>query len=72
MIGGDLCYGRADWVGQVLGGRADPLEPVLAWGKEMLLETGYTGMGGPTPGPNLAQLRAELISQYPALGRIFA
>jgi 5-methylthioadenosine/S-adenosylhomocysteine deaminase len=71
-IDGDLAYGRADWIRELAApddvGR---LEPVVAWGTEMLLDTAYAV--APTAGspPTLADLRAALIAQYPQVGPIF-
>ncbi len=73
LIGGGLAYGRADWVRALARDPADPnLEPVLAWGRQMLLDTSYQGQpdGGRTP--RLAELRAELTSTYPPVGPIWA
>jgi len=56
-IDGDLAYGRADWIGELA--RPDDLgrlEPVVAWGTEMLLDTSYA---------------VSLIAQYPQVGPIF-
>ncbi len=42
MIGGDLAYGRADWLpGLSADADQDRLEPLIAWGKPMLLDTSY-------------------------------
>ncbi|HEV3401479.1 MAG TPA: amidohydrolase family protein [Acidimicrobiales bacterium] len=72
MIGGDLSYGRADWITAVAPDAAARLEKVVAWGRPMLLDTAYTvGPPGETP-PTLAELRAALIANYPPLGPIFA
>jgi 5-methylthioadenosine/S-adenosylhomocysteine deaminase len=74
MVDGDLAYGRADWLGDLV----DPadrarLEPVLAWGTPMLLDTSYRAKPtSPQPPPTLAELRAALIAQYPQVGPIFA
>jgi 5-methylthioadenosine/S-adenosylhomocysteine deaminase len=73
MIDGDLSYGRAEWISELAGAPADArLEPLLAWGKPMLLDTSY--MVNPDGGevPTLAQLRANLIREYPQVGPIFA
>ena len=73
MIGGDLTYGRADWIPGLAASPDDArLEPLLAWGKPMLLDTGY--MANPDGGevPTLADLCADLIGQYPQVGPIFA
>ena len=66
LIGGDLAYGRADWVSALAGAEPAPgLEAVLAWGKPMMLDLSSTGT-------TLGQLRADLIAQYPQVGPIFA
>jgi 5-methylthioadenosine/S-adenosylhomocysteine deaminase len=74
MIDGDLAYGRADWLTELV----DPadrgrLEPVLAWGNPMLLDTSFRALpaGSQLP-PTMAQLRAALIAHYPQVGPIFA
>jgi hypothetical protein len=38
----------------------------------MLLDTGYQARPGPDRPPTLAQLRSDLIGQYPQVGPIFA
>jgi hypothetical protein len=48
------------------------LEPLLAWGKQMLLDTSYAVRPGQDPPPTLAQLRQSLIAKYPQVGSIFA
>jgi 5-methylthioadenosine/S-adenosylhomocysteine deaminase len=74
MVDGDLAYGRADWLSDLVEpADRDRLEPVLAWGKPMLLDTSYrVRPASPQPPPTLAQLRAALIAQYPQVGPIFA
>jgi hypothetical protein len=73
LIGGDLAYGRADWMRTLAADPADPtLEPVLAWGRPMLLDTSYQGQPDGAPTPRLAQLRADLTSNYPPVGPIWA
>lgn len=70
-IGGDLTYGRADWV----GGRTDAAayEPLVAWGKQMLLDTRYAAAGtGAEAPPTLEQLRTKLLARFPQTGPIFA
>jgi hypothetical protein len=71
MIGGDLAYGRADWM-QALSdpGEHARLQPLIAWGQPMLLDTGYA-MHQRGPSPTLADLRRELIAAYPQVGPIF-
>jgi 5-methylthioadenosine/S-adenosylhomocysteine deaminase len=74
MIDGDLAYGRDSLV-KKLTDAADHerLEPLLAWGKPMLLDTNYqAGESGSEPPPQLAELRAALIEEYPPVGPIFA
>jgi len=72
LIGGDLAYGRADWVRALAATPDDPrLEPVLAWGRPMLLDTSYEGQPDDAPVPRLAQLRAALTEQYPQVGPIW-
>lgn len=73
MVGGDIIYGRPDWVAQ-LSTPAD-YEPVTAWGRPMLLDTRFgspddAGVDGPPR--RLAEMRAKLINRYPAVGPIFA
>ncbi len=73
MIGGDLTYGRTDWI-TALSDEAAQLQPLLAWGQPMLLGTGFvaedTGKP-PAPAPTLTELRAALIGAYPQVGPIF-
>lgn len=72
MIDGDLSYGRQDWLEALAGPVArETLERIIAWGKEMLLDTSHSVYGTDTPPPTLARLRADLITQYPQLGPIF-
>jgi hypothetical protein len=72
-IGGDLTYGRTDWI-TALSDEAAQLQPLIAWGQPMLLGTGFvaedTGKP-PAPAPTLAELRAALIGAYPQVGPIF-
>ena len=73
LIGGDLTYGRADWMEAL----ADPgplreAERVLAWGKPMILDTSYAVKASATPPPRLRDLRATLTAHYPPVGPIFA
>jgi 5-methylthioadenosine/S-adenosylhomocysteine deaminase len=73
MIGGDVAYGRSDWVSTLA---ADPndldLEPVIAWGRRMLLDTSFEVNPGTDPTPRLAQIRQALTSIYPQVGPIWA
>jgi imidazolonepropionase-like amidohydrolase len=73
MIGGDIIYGRADWVA-TLSTPAD-YESVTAWGRPMLLDTRFGSpedAGADGPPRRLAEMRAKLIARYPAVGPIFA
>lgn len=71
-IGGDLSYGRPDWVEAVVGPDvAAEYEPVLAWGKPMLLDTRFAVGQPDAPPPRLADLRAALIDRDPRIGPIF-
>ena len=73
LIGGDLAYGRAEWMRALAADPDDPtLEPVVAWGRPMLLDTSYQGQPDGDPTPRLAQLRADLTSNYPPVGPIWA
>jgi 5-methylthioadenosine/S-adenosylhomocysteine deaminase len=73
MIGGDLVYGRPDWLGAV----SDPAEyePAMAWGRPMLIDTRFgTPDTDDTDGParRLETMRSRLIRRYPAVGPVFA
>jgi 5-methylthioadenosine/S-adenosylhomocysteine deaminase len=73
MIDGDLAYGREDWLRALAEpGEAENLEPLIAWGKRMLLDTSYAVSPGSSAAPKLAKLRADLIKEYPQVGPIFA
>ncbi|TIC88981.1 amidohydrolase [Nocardioides sp. GY 10113] len=77
MIGGDVIFGRPDWVAELTGGEAgvEQYERVTAWGRHMLLDTRFgSPEDGPPEGPprRLAEIRARLIARYPAVGPIFA
>ncbi len=74
LIGGDLSYGRADWVRALAAEPDSPsLQPVTAWGKPMLLSTSFEAVPGQQDGPlTLADLRAALVGAYPQVGPIFA
>jgi hypothetical protein len=71
MIGGDIIYGRADWIAQI----SDPndYESVEAWGRPMLLDTRFGSPEATPDGPprRLADIRKKLIAKYPAVGPIF-
>jgi cytosine/adenosine deaminase-related metal-dependent hydrolase len=74
LIGGDLTYGRADWVRTLAADPQGPgLQPVTAWGKPMLLDTSFQGVPDSQAGPvTLGELRTALIGAYPQVGPIFA
>jgi hypothetical protein len=73
MIGGDVIYGRQDWVDTLTG---DPdYEVVIAWGRLMKLDTRFGSPElSPPNGPprRLVDMRRQLINRYPAIGPIFA
>jgi hypothetical protein len=55
---------------------ADPdaigaLEPVLAWGKPMVVDTSYSVLKTASSPPRLADLRKTLIDNHPGVGPIF-
>ena len=73
MIGGDVIYGRPDWVDQVTA--VADYETCEAWGRQMVLDTrlGSPDDDSPAEPPRrLADMRRQLISRYPAVGPIFA
>jgi hypothetical protein len=66
-------YGRKDWVELLAADPTDPrLELVLAWGRPMLLDTGFQGNPDGTDGTRLRQLRTDLTTTYPQVGPIWA
>ncbi|HEX7256149.1 MAG TPA: amidohydrolase family protein [Gaiellaceae bacterium] len=69
-IGGDLAYGRADWIEALTPSSA--AEPLLAWGKPMVMDTSYVAQAAGTASPSLAALRERLLDRYPQTGPIFA
>jgi 5-methylthioadenosine/S-adenosylhomocysteine deaminase len=70
MVDGDLAYGRADWLGDLVDpADRDRLEPVRAWGTPTLLDTSYRARPtSPQPPPTLAE-RRRLIAHYPRSDR---
>jgi cytosine/adenosine deaminase-related metal-dependent hydrolase len=70
MIGGDFAYGRADWF-DLLAGPAEK-EDLIAWGKQMVMDTSYVARPAGTTSPRLRELRARLLERYPLTGPIFA
>src|SRR4051794_36928019 len=72
MIGGDIPYGRADWVQALTpADQHQRLEALIAWGQPMLLDTSFAAVPQGIP-PTLEELRTELIGNYPQVGPIFA
>ena len=69
-IGGDLTYGRADWI----EGLTDPApyERLVAWGKQTLLDTSFAAAGPTDPPPRLEEIRQKLLGRFPQTGPIFA
>jgi 5-methylthioadenosine/S-adenosylhomocysteine deaminase len=73
MVDGDLAYGREDWLRAVIApDKQEGLEPLRAWAKRMLLDTSYAARPGTGEPVRLAQLRVDLIREYPQVGPIFA
>jgi hypothetical protein len=73
MIGGDVAYGRSEWVGRLAADPTDPdLEPVIAWGRSMVLDTSFEVNPSGQATPRLAQIRAALTKVYPPVGPIWA
>jgi 5-methylthioadenosine/S-adenosylhomocysteine deaminase len=71
MIDGDIPYGRADWVKDLIDpAHEDRLEELTAWGQRKLLDTRYAAIPQGIP-PTLAELREQLITHYPQVGPIF-
>ncbi len=69
-IGGDIAYGRLDWVDALAG--PTEREPVTAWGKPMAVDLTYSVIATDTDPPRLDDLRADLLGRYPQTGPIFA
>jgi hypothetical protein len=69
-LDGFLAYGRDDWM-DALAPSPD-LEPVLAWGKLMKLDTSFAAAASGQPPVRLRDLRRALIGRYPQTGPIFA
>jgi 5-methylthioadenosine/S-adenosylhomocysteine deaminase len=70
LIGGDLAYGRWDWITSFAQEPADlRLEPVIAWGRPMLLDTSYQRPSTGTTQP-FEQFRTVLARVYPQVGPI--
>jgi len=69
-IGGDLAYGRADWI-QALAAPSEK-EDLVAWGKPMIMDTSYVAQSAAAASPRLRELRERLLARYPQTGQIFA
>lgn len=69
-IGGFLAYGRSDWMDEIAP--SPELEPVIAWGKDMKLDTGYVVSATGAPLIRLAELRRRILERNPSTGPIFA
>jgi 5-methylthioadenosine/S-adenosylhomocysteine deaminase len=73
MIGGNLVYGREDYVKTLAAEPGDPnLEPVVAWGRRMLLDTSFEVNPSADPTPRLSTIRQSLTAIYPPVGPIWA
>ncbi|MQA75627.1 MAG: amidohydrolase family protein [Solirubrobacterales bacterium] len=73
MIDGDLTYGRADWISELAASPDESqLEPLIAWGKRMLLDTSHMVNPNGEQAPTLGQLRTDLVREFPQVGPIFA
>jgi 5-methylthioadenosine/S-adenosylhomocysteine deaminase len=73
MIGGDVAYGDVALVTRLVGADAAAgFETQLAWGRPMMLDTGYEAHPEGEPPPRLATLRADLTAAFPQVGPIFA
>jgi hypothetical protein len=69
VLGGDVAYGRADWVAALAG--PTEMEPVLAWGKLMALDLTSSVSASDSPPPRLADLRGALLARFPQTGPLF-
>lgn len=56
----------------LVSAQAADLEPLIAWGKWMLLDTSYAASPGTQTAPRLTKVRVDLIKNYPRVGPIFA
>jgi 5-methylthioadenosine/S-adenosylhomocysteine deaminase len=73
MIGGDVTYTRREWLDQLAPAATSPtLRPVIAWGKQMVLDNGYRQRADDDPVPTMDDLRADLIHAFPQVGPIWA
>jgi 5-methylthioadenosine/S-adenosylhomocysteine deaminase len=73
MIGGDIVFGRPDWVSQL--SQVADYETVTAWGRAMKIDTRFGSPDQPATGDpprRLEDIRKLLIDRYPAIGPIFA
>jgi 5-methylthioadenosine/S-adenosylhomocysteine deaminase len=73
MIGGDLVYGREEYIKRLpFDMAAARFEPVVAWGRRMLLDTSFEMNPGEKTTPRLSAIRQSLTSIYPQVGPIWA
>jgi len=70
VIDGFLVYGRPAWMDD-LAPHPD-LEPVIAWGKPMKLDTSFAVRETGGPPVRLKKIREQLLSRYLQTGPIFA
>jgi 5-methylthioadenosine/S-adenosylhomocysteine deaminase len=69
-IDGFLAYGRADWMDRLAP--HPELEPLIAWGKPMKLDTSFAVRETGGPPVRLATVRRQLLGRYMQTGPIFA
>jgi cytosine/adenosine deaminase-related metal-dependent hydrolase len=69
-IDGFLVYGRSKWMDQIAP--HPDMEPVIAWGKPMKLDTSFAVRETGAPPVRLATLRKQLLDRYVQTGPIFA
>jgi 5-methylthioadenosine/S-adenosylhomocysteine deaminase len=69
-IDGFLVYGRPKWMDRVAP--SPDMEPVIAWGKPMKLDTSFAVRETGSPPVRLAALRKQLLERYVQTGPIFA
>ena len=70
VIDGFLAYGRPAWM-EALAPHPD-LEPVIAWGRPMKLDTSFAVRETGAPPVRLKKVREQLLSRYLQTGPIFA
>ena len=70
MIDGFLVYGRDEWMDRLAP--TPDLEPVIAWGKPMKLDTSFAVAATGEPPVRLREIREKLLGRYLQTGPIFA